>query len=76
MSSKVTISANWGSRPVAKRVLSFDPNAGYASVLYRYMDGTEATDTVPLSELEALEENRCFVDLKTALLRRAEHVIQ
>jgi hypothetical protein len=71
------IRANWGSMPIVQRVLSYDESAGYASVLFRYCDGATATDTVPLRELEALDNltSRKFVDLKSALKRRAEHLI-
>jgi squalene cyclase len=72
----ITLRRNWGSHPVVIRVLAYDPNTGQASVVFRDRDKTEFLETVPLEELEALDEDRQYVDVAEEVRLRAEVILK
>lgn len=72
----MTLQANYGSHQRVQRVFAFDPASGTASVLWRNrFDGSESIETVSLGELEAIDRDGRYGDVRTEVQKRAVYVL-
>jgi hypothetical protein len=69
--SKITLRANWGSYCKVKRIFAFDSTSQTVSVLFESPYTGFSIDTIPLSELEAIDESGRYVDTLEQVQRRA-----
>lgn len=74
--TKVTIRQNFGSFPVLIRVFAYDPSLGTVLARVKYPDNSTGICQYAQTELEAVDENRTYQDLKEHLRKRAEFIQQ
>ncbi len=71
-----TLRRTGGSYPTVKAVLAYSEQTGDVAIRLQYLDGTEGLDTVPLSELEALDGNNRYVPVEPIVRARAGAIIR
>lgn len=72
---KITLRRPDGSHPEVAKVFAYDPRAGVALVLLKY-DGSFCLDKVCVkTELEAIDEDRKFIDHAAVVAMRAFNII-
>lgn len=67
----ITLRSNFGSHARVAKVFAFDVSTGYASVRYEH----GGIETVPLSELEAVDATGRYVDTAETVRRIAEEIV-
>lgn len=73
---KITLRRNDGSYPEVVKVFAYDPRAGIVLVLLKYVDGALCLDKLSvLTELEAIDERRQYIDPVAIVTMRAFNVI-
>lgn len=74
---KITLRSPFGSHPEVTKVFAYDPRSAIALVLFKYQPCDDlCLDKVSvLTELEAIDEQRNFIDQVAVVTMRAYHII-